>query len=284
MWQALTIAHRKPGISLPQGSNGEGHDCHRGAVTWKTCLREIDFGAREGSEEAYIGFDAHRFLVEVCSGLHSPLFGETEVFGQFRAFRAAHQWDAAWSEFFDAVEEDVRKLRRTHLVDIGSQSYGSLARRHLPEGEAVTLVGSGRLALDLLPWIGDRSVTTAMRNPSKATSEHRRVCALTPEALAGNEASHWLIAAPVSNEELLLLWQANPARTVLDFRAEAAFTAPPKGCEKYFTLRSLYAELESVRELHTRKRLEALEFAATLSHRRSHAVVHRPYGWEDAFA
>ena len=41
---------------------------------------------------------------------------------------------------------------------------------------------------------------------------------------------------------------------------------------------------ESVRELHTRKRQEALAFASTLSVRRSHAVVHRPYGWEDAFA
>jgi glutamyl-tRNA reductase len=272
MWQALTIAHRKPGIGLPQGT------------TWKTCLRELDFGARDDSAEAYTGFDAHRFLVEVCSGLHSPLFGETEVFGQFRAFRAAHEWHPAWNEFFDAVEEDVRKLRRTHLVDIGSQSYGSLARRHLPEGEAVTLVGGGRLALDLLPWLGGRSVTTAMRNPSKASPEFRHVCALNPEAVAGNEASHWLIAAPVSNEELLLLWQANPARTVLDFRAEAAFLVPPPGCEKYFTLRSLYAELESVRELHTRKRAEALEFATALSLRRSHAVVHRPYGWEDAFA
>lgn len=277
MWQALTLAHRKPGSKSAQG------------VVWKTCLRELDFLEPDvfpahAEAEVYTGFGAHRFLVEVCSGLHSPLFGETEVFGQFRAFRAAHDWHPLWSELFDAVEEDVRKLRRTHLVDIGSQSYGSLARRHLPAGEAVVLVGGGRLALDLLPWLGDRPVTTAMRTPSKAASGFGRVCALTPEALSGQEPAHWLIAAPVSNEELLLLWAASPARLVLDFRAESAFTAPPEGCEKYFALRMLYAELESVRELHTRKRLEALEYAGTLSLRRSHAVVHRPYGWEDAFA
>jgi len=263
------------------------------SLVWKTCLRELAFvephgsfppSPQEATGEEYTGFDAHRFLVEVCSGLHSPLFGETEVFGQFRAFRAAHDWHPLWSEFFDAVEEDVRKLRRTHLTDIGSQSYGSLARRHLPDGEATVLVGGGRLALDLLPWLGDRPLTTAMRNPAKASAALRGVCELTPQALAANVRAHWLIAAPVSNEELILLWERNPARLVLDFRAESAFPAQPAHCEKYFALRTLYAELESVRELHARKRAEALEFASSISHRRSHAVVHRPYGWEDAFA
>jgi glutamyl-tRNA reductase len=282
MWQALTFLHHKPGTPSAQG------------LVWKTCLREIDFlepdlsageeSSPTASHETYSGFSAHRFLVEICSGLHSPLFGETEVFGQFRAFRDAHDWHPLWNEFFDAVEEDVRKLRRTYLKDIGSQSYGSLARRHLPEGESVVLVGGGSLARDLLPWLGERRVTTAMRNPAKAGPEFHQASALTAEALAGVEPSHWLIAAPVSNEELLTLWRANPARVVLDFRAEVAFAMAPAGCESYFALRTLYAELETVKELHARKRNEALEYCIALSHRRSHSVVHRPYGWEDAFA
>ncbi|MGZ3700486.1 MAG: hypothetical protein ACXWSD_01810 [Bdellovibrionota bacterium] len=251
---------------------------------WKTCLRDLYFlspgdSAASGAE-AYCGTEAHRFLVEICSGLHSPLFGETEVFGQFRAFRATQDWHPRWTDLFNAAEEDVRKLRRTHLVDIGSQSYGSLARRHLPEGEAVVLVGGGRLAVDLQPWLANRAVTSALRNPAKQSG----AVALTPAGVASVGPAHWLIAAPISNEELLLLWQANPARTVLDFRGEASFASTPAGCEHYFALRTLYAELESVRELHSRKRMQALDFAAELSERRAHSVVHRPYGWEDAFA
>jgi glutamyl-tRNA reductase len=245
-------------------------------------MRELYFlnpEAKDADGEIYLGVAAHRFLVEICSGLHSPLFGETEVFGQFRAFRASLTWDPRWSELLDAVEEDVRKLRRTHLVDIGSQSYGSLARRHLPEGEPVVIVGGGHLAQELLPWLGSRPVTIAVREPAKV--RFASAVSLGELALKG-EALHWLIAAPISNEQLDSIWKKNPARIVLDFRGEASFEEAP--AEHYFALRTLFSELESVRELHSRKREEALAFAAYLSERRAQAVVHRPFGWEDAFA
>jgi glutamyl-tRNA reductase len=275
MWQDLAVAHRKSGTPAPE-LRGEG-------PRWKTCLRDLLFappGCLPSGGELRRGLDAHRFLVEICSGLHSPLFGETEVFGQFRAFRAAQDWHPAWSELLDAVEEDVRKVRRTHLVDIGSQSYGSLARRHLPAGEPVVLVGAGRLALDLLPWLGERPVTVAVRDPAKVSFAH----AVSLEALPEATPAHWLIAAPVANEQLTGWWARRPARLVLDFRGEYSFEGTPPGCERYLALATLYAELESVRELHARKRAEALAYAAGLSRRRAEAVVHRPYGWEDAFA
>jgi glutamyl-tRNA reductase len=283
MWQELSLVHKKSDSARAPLPAGYG-------LLWKTCLREILFlDPCESLDGELRGLDAHRFLVEICSGLHSPLFGETEVFGQFRAFRAAHEqeWDARWKELLDAVEEDVRKLRRTHLVDIGSQSYGSLARRHLPEGESVVVVGGGHLAQELLPWLEGRSVTVAVRDPGKVSFAN----AVSFGELAAKEAhvrdahvrdAHWLIAAPVSNEQLLSLWETNPARTVLDFRGEAAFEAAPAA--RYFALRTLYAELESVKELHARKKEAALAYAEELSLRRARAVVHRPFGWEDAFA
>lgn len=295
MWQELTIVHNPREAEKGAGRSAEktaAAPAH--AVLWQTCLRELFFLApgdfEHGPGDTFRGLDAHRFLVEICSGLHSPLFGETEVFGQFRAFRAENVWDSRWESLLDAVEEDVRKVRRMHLVDIGSQSYGSLARRHLPEGEPVVVVGGGRLAIDLLPWLGERPLKVAVRNPAKITFADAvslealgAVSELSAEGEAPKKA-HWLIAAPVSNEQLSLWWEKNPARTVLDFRGEASFAGAPVGSEKYFALRSLYAELESVKELHARKREEALAFAATLSLRRAQAVVHRPYGWEDAFA
>jgi glutamyl-tRNA reductase len=273
MWQELRLVHKNS--SQPVALRGSG-------LLWKTCLRELLFldPACTGSGgEVYRGAEAHRFLVEICSGLHSPLFGETEVFGQFRAFRASEDWDARWEELLDAVEEDVRKLRRTHLVDIGSQSYGSLARRHLPDCGPVVIVGGGHLAEELLPWLGKRAVTVAVRDPAKVSFAPAVSLA---ELAQEREPAHWLIAAPVSNEQLGGWWKKNPPRAVLDFRGEASFEGAP--AERYYALRTLFSELESVRELHARKRAEALAYAAALSERRAQAVVHRPYGWEDAFA
>lgn len=271
MWQELSLVHRKTESSREAFPAGVG-------FLWKTCLRELLFLLPgESLQNEMRGLEAHRFLVEICSGLHSPLFGETEVFGQFRAFRAAQSWDPRWEELLDAVEEDVRKLRRTHLVDIGSQSYGSLARRHLPDGEPVVVVGGGHLAQELLPWLESHPVTVAVRDPAKVAFAK----AVSFGEVAAKPA-HWLIAAPVSNEQLLGWWKENPALTVLDFRGESFFAESP--APRYFALRALYAELESVKELHSRKREAALAFAAELSDRRGRAVVHRPFGWEDAFA
>lgn len=268
--------------------SGKGH-------LWRTCLREIFFvepgSAPQHFENAKLrsGFEAHRALVEICSGLHSPLFGETEVFGQFKAFREAYELGPLWDSLLDAVEEDVRKLRRQHLTDIGSQSYGSLARRHLPQGGKVLVVGSGRLARDLLPWLGGMNATVVARDPAKAaewlpSSVGSLPLASLAEARAEIEGAHWIVAAPVSNETLEALWAQNPAGLVLDFRGDQHFPETPASAESYLGLRALYQELEAVKQLHERKKTEAMKFAAELTRRHEQAVLHRPYGWEDAFA
>lgn len=281
MWQELSIIHREPG-KQPALVGSEAT-----AKVWRTCLRELHFlepgipsprGAIRGSE-------AHRLLVEICSGLHSPLFGETEVFGQFRAFREGQQWDPLWDSFFDAVENDVRKLRRTFLTNLGSQSYGSLARRHLPEGEPVLILGGGLLTKDLLPWLAGFDVTVAVRNVEKARAElpaGTRILDL--RELATPPLRHWLIAAPLENAWLEKLWAQAEAGIVLDFRGESKFSEQPAHVQKYLSLEALFREIEQVKALHEQKRREALAYARELSERRTQAVVHRPYGWEDAFA
>jgi glutamyl-tRNA reductase len=276
MWQELTLVHRPtvPG-SPPLG--GEGN-------LWRTCLRELLFlepgTLTAPGEPSASGLAAHQLLVEICGGLHSPLFGETEVFGQFRAFRERQSWDPLWEALLDSVEEDVRKLRRTHLKGLGAQSYGSLARRHLTAGKPVVILGAGRLARDLLPWLSEFEVILAARSPEKAGAP-----AVAMAELGSNprlrEAS-WIIAAPLANETLLGFWRENPPGLVLDFRGESSFSECP--ASRYLALRAIYEELESVKILHQKKRSEALAFAAELSQRRSQAVLHRPYGWDDAFA
>lgn len=287
MWQHLALIHR-------ESQAGAAPLTGRGQL-WRTCLRELLFlepGAEtKAPEGAHLrrGVEAHRTLVEICSGLHSPLFGETEVFGQFKAFRDTAPLGPQWSTLLDAVEEDVKKLRRRFLTELGSQSYGSLARRHLPPNSRVVLVGSGHLAKEILPWLDGHSVTLAARSPEKAhewlpagTGTIKLGSLLLPSRdLAG---ASWVIAAPVANEVLERFWEANPANVVLDFRGDQRFAATPAGARGYLGLRALYQELEAVKQLHERKRAEAMKFAAELCARHANAVVHRPYGWEDAFA
>jgi glutamyl-tRNA reductase len=257
MWQELVLVHRdsKAGEKPLQGAG----------QLWRTCLRELLFlepgTAPRDFENVQLrsGLDAHRALVEICSGLHSPLFGETEVFGQFKAFRDSHAVDPRWEPLLDAVEEDVRKLRRKFLTDIGSQSYGSLARRHLPAGSRVVVVGSGRLARDLLPWLEGMQITLAARAPEKAAEWLPANVGSLPlsslltsrEGLAG---AHWVVAAPVSNEELTSYWEKNPAGLVLDFRGDQHFSETPEHAAAYLGLRALYRELEAVKQLHERRK------------------------------
>ncbi|HEY8280538.1 MAG TPA: hypothetical protein VIH99_12990 [Bdellovibrionota bacterium] len=284
MWQELVLVHRDSGSdSLPLEGTGK---------LWRTCLRELLFLEPGAGADTHpgasikCGLQAHRLLVEICSGLHSPLFGETEVFGQFRAFRETQSWDPLWCSLLDAVEEDVRKVRRTHLTNIGSQSYGSLARRQLEDGEKVLLLGGGKLAQEMLPWLKKQEVTVAVRNPAKVKLvPTTKIISLSELNQTGAFSGYaWLLAAPVCNEDLLRWWQTNPPRSILDFRSEASFEDSQIEGSRYQSLRAFFAELEKARQLHARKREEALQFSGELSSRREQAVLHRPYGWEDAFS
>jgi glutamyl-tRNA reductase len=278
MWQELGLVHGKPQNAPVTGS------------VWRTCVRQIQFlppgsqyGVPVSEGEFFRGALAHRFLVEVCAGLHSPLLGETEVFGQFRAFRESNEWHPAWLPLLDATEDDVKKIRRLHLKNLGAQSYGSLARKRVPEGEPVVLVGAGLLAKDLAPWLEKNPVTLVVRNPGKREGwwEKYPVLAFEEATLAPANA-HWVIAAPVSNGALTELMAGKNPGTLLDFRGEEKFSRPP--AKIYFDLASLFGELESVRSGLTVRRNLAMDEAAKLSRQREAAVHHRPFGWEDVFA
>jgi glutamyl-tRNA reductase len=277
MWQNLSLIHGKTDTLFPAS-----------ALVWRTCLRQVQFllpgsvyGQPIAGGEIYSGTQAHRFLVEVCAGLHSPLLGETEIFGQFKTFRDQNLWHSAWNSLLDAVEEDVKKIRRNFLTNLGSQSYGSLTRKRLPEGAPVVVVGSGRLAQDILPWLDKKEVTVLARTPAKVIGWKGKVASFEEVSSLPADAS-WIIAAPISNEALRILWLAAAPGTVLDFRGESRIENCP--APAYFDLTTLFAELELIRTSLATRREQALAAAQQLSATRESVVVHRPYGWEDAFA
>jgi glutamyl-tRNA reductase len=276
MWQELSIVHSKPDSQTEVD------------LLWRTCLRQIHFlppgsiyGTPVAKGEFYRGLEVHRFLVEICSGLHSPLLGETEVYGQFRDFRASQKWPQQWISLLDAVDEDVKKIRRTHLVNLGGQSYGSLARKRIQKDLPVVIIGGGRLAEEILPWIDATQKFQFVRNPATVKTREGVTLLHFEEISQLPKSAQWIIAAPVSNAILQDFWKNLDPNLVLDFRGEEKFENPSM---MYFDLTQLFGELETVRSALEVKREQAKRAVLDLSKKREAEVLHRPYGWEDVFA
>jgi hypothetical protein len=110
--------------------------------------------------ELHFGASAYRYALEVATGLHSAIPGETNVFGQFKkAWEIArrdgdNQSVTRIAPWIHQLINDARSIRREHLQDIGGASYGTLVRRLLAprRGERVLFVGAGDLAQSILPY------------------------------------------------------------------------------------------------------------------------------------
>ncbi len=279
-----------------------------GWVSWRTCLRSIWIGVSPGAladvdleslggpVETYSGVDAYGFLLEVVCGLHSPLAGETEVMGQFRelAIRLAARKDlGALREIFHSVLTDAKLIRRTHLTNLGSQSYGSLTRKVLKNSERIHVLGSGQLAEEILPWLRSfRSVEVFCRNAEKRTELSRKF----PDALFApleipvpeidrDGRNALVIAAPMPSDEIAEWIDGHGHRfeMLVDLRGEAESDPLPDFFAELETVRlgdffsSMETNLETIRERVVRAREEIGEISRS---RGNHQEI-RPFGWDD---
>ncbi len=136
-------------------------------ATWKTCLREIHFLPASLSESDAIKMgalsenEALTFLIEVLCGLHSPLLGENEVFGQFKQFaeeqkKQGHPLFQDHQKWIPFVYQEVKRLRSEHIRHWGSNSYGSLLRKQLENEDGISVFGTGQLTEEILPWLSHK--------------------------------------------------------------------------------------------------------------------------------
>jgi len=282
-------------------------------IEWQTCLRRILFlNARENCDileaietenllpptvEVYRGQQAYGFLLEVICGLNSPIVGETAVMGQFKEFlQNAKFANTSWGKFLRQLATnlmiDAKRVRHEHLQGLGSQSYGSLVRQHVKGLPAVAVLGSGKLAREILPWlIGKTKVRVFCRNLERARYlleefpeieliEYLDGAATWPYADAG-----LVIAAPLKAAEVARWSQSQTISFTkcLDLRGEAA-TDPVSGSSMVVALHELFAALRAERE-----RLEGHVAAARaeikrLVSRQTQQAQFRPFGWEDLCA
>lgn len=310
---------------------------------WQTCLRSLvlapnDFKEErlQGGGEWLEGESAYRRLLEIACGLHSPLIGETEVFGQFKeavqariqlAEKSARRgtvdvlevaFAATLRQWSKALIEDVKLVRQKHLLDLGSQSYGSLVRREVRglRKPHIEFLGSGQLANEILPWLlkalksddgGVPSVIVHSRNVEKSRA---RLQATTKEAIRFFDLSQGplnllddetsaetltigrmprvlIIAAPMTSVEIAS-WARNLVHydLVIDLRGESrhdslasiGLTSRLRALEEVFSAIELAKEVAGVRKS------EALTFIEQRVEVRGATALHRPFGWDDVWS
>jgi glutamyl-tRNA reductase len=271
---------------------------------WKTCLRQISFSLSSHIDkpsdsipgfEILQGRDAYKFCLEVICGLHSPLTGETEVFGQFRDFVANYKSTgelAQLKKVFEGLVEDAKKVRQKHLTNLGSQSYGSLIRRHLKEDKKINILGAGRLARDIVPWLKSKDqIKVICRSPKKASewSGHfKNVDAISVKDKTLSSAP-LVIAAPMNASEIKTWKTASGAKpqVVIDLR-ETCETDPliasdfPGATVQKLT--SLFEQIQSVQAQLTKTVGDARLMISDIASQRHQSASVRPFGWDDLCA
>jgi glutamyl-tRNA reductase len=263
---------------------------------WKTCQRQIFFLDFENSKKfetqagdtLYSGLEADVFLAEILCGLKSPLFGETEVYGQFKAWWKALPEDLFWKiqnrSRIESLFALVKNVREKVLCGSGSQSYGSLLRKHLKSESKVEVLGAGHLVQELLPWIESRnSYRIWCRAPEKIQFPHQadEICQIHK---AEKLSPIVVIAAPMAHTQLNKWLQARDFTSehqLFDFRADSEGFEPFVKPQVHLMLKDFASKSEEFQ-----RDIEGLL-------QRSQRIIQdwkmaqemksqiRPYGWDD---
>lgn len=183
----------------------------------RTCLREVLVGTAPGSSdlppdvaaryEVRRGAEAYGFLLRLACGLESEIAGETEILGQikqaWRDHEQAHPLAARrLRPWMQRLLQETKEIRSEHVVNLGSATYGSLARRLLGgRSDGTTLLlGAGQLAATVLPYLACAELRIWNRTPARA---FEMLAAQRDGAAAGRKVT----VLPASADAELAAWQ-----------------------------------------------------------------------------
>lgn len=263
-----------------------------GMPVWRTCMRQVAFvdqscvippGVAAWQDEA-----AYAHLLEVICGLHSPIVGETEVLHQFKVFAEglpANQ--PQWRELCGRLLADARTIRSTHLIGLGSRSYGSAVRRLVRDCSRVALIGTGMLAQEIVPFLvrSDRVIDLWGRRATcslmAAGLTYRQ---LTSPPLVVDEPTAIIVAAPVAAAAIVqLASQYRAPRLLIDLRAESA-ADPPAPVAPVVTLADVFAGFDAVADDNAKRVAAATTAIAQCALAFASRARVNPFGWHDLCA
>lgn len=207
-------------------------------LVWTTCLRQILFTTHDefaqhqiyDSDLVLTSADAVAYLAEVLCGLKSPVFGETEVFGQFKIFLDAapktnHPVISSHAKWIRFLFELVKNLRTDYIKNTGSNSYGSTLRKLTRDVSQLSIIGAGQLATEILPWISkNKNIQLHVRNTEKYEELSVKFPSVKITKLYSSDTSFdkaLIIAAPIDNADLIAVIESteNKPEFIYDLRA-----------------------------------------------------------------
>lgn len=291
MWSNLLVFHsqskERDNVQFP------------GMFHWKTCMRTLYIGDsrvfdhslslahHRSGYKAYEGYDAYRLVLEIISGLHSRLLGETEVLFQFKeTFKNENLPVSAFGGYLqklrDQLIEDSRKIRSRHLCNLGDQSYGGLAYRYLKQKKQISLIGTGQLAEQMLPWLlkTGAQITIYGRNTDRL-SELTKNYSIQANHLAAFPANSEsvVIAAPLSFQPYL---QYLDSSMVIDFREDDTGDDFSNHNGQYISFAEMLNSLQKQEERNRQLREQLSSVVGRIVNDREYEIHHNIiYCWED---
>lgn len=199
----------------------------------------------------------------------------------------------------------VKSLRNQFLTNIGSHSYGSLLRKSSKGVGSFSVLGSGHLVEEMLPWITNASGTSSVgvangvatnnvsivpteilaRDTIKAQEKFPQV----PVKSLYHESANYealVIAAPVSDQMVLDLLGSSPkTRLVYDFRGES--TQLCSLLDDRFFYKGLSQFFDDLKEIQnqTIQLVQVVKREIKILVNEYHSrLEHRPMGWDDLCA
>lgn len=292
------IIHRTGALPFPNADD---------LVLWETCLRKVLIGpasaftliSLEEDDEVFTAQVAYEFLLEIVCGLHSRILGENEIVGQFKKRFLKNAVPPCFRLHFSRLPQmlltDMKRIRTEHPLNSGTHSYGSFVRKEKAPG-AVTLFGTGELALAIFPWVSESESSLRVMYRSESGKNQLVGALLTPpnanflpmESIGVDFSGTVVIAAPLSSHEIIQIFVRNceaggiwPDK-VIDFRGDCA-TDPLLIPSEVTDLHDFFSKAKAVDELGLARRELILSEIKSLTHARLEAesIQIRTQGWED---
>ncbi|WCL49385.1 NAD(P)-binding domain-containing protein [Leptospira sp. GIMC2001] len=289
MWNNLVLLHSNdPNRSKIQISGFED---------WNTCLRTIyisdsriverDSYENLANYDSYFGMEAYQFLLELVTGLHSKLFGESEIQAQFRD-RFSNENINRESQAFgflqklrDDILKNARSIRSQYLTGHGRTTYGGIADSLLPRNISVSLIGTGKLAESIIVHLlkKNRAVQVVGRDPQNL--ERFKLKYKVSTCLWEDyepSSSSMVVCAPVPITDWIN--RMSDDSIVLDFRGEVSESLTPTHIQ-YISLLEIMDTIrgceENIKNLH----LEILSKIEEIINGIKKEQIHIPHGWDD---
>jgi glutamyl-tRNA reductase len=203
------------------------------------------------------------------------MLGETQVMGQFKTFLSSLGREHAWlTRLGQRLLADARDVRTQHLQGLGSRSYGSAVRRYLNEVSHVAVIGTGKLAQEILPFVADDGRTVDQWG--RTALDDDGASSAIPTAL--------IVAAPVPSSVVdRVATRYDALRSVIDLRGELGLAALHVAAP-VITLQHLFEHMAAANGSASPRVEAARRDIASRSRRYELRDELRPFGWDDLCA